>query len=547
MMRFWNQVLEGPSARRLQNILAAVLILLFFIHSAVSASQVSQTSDEDNHYKFGLNILHGNANRFKESVMPISAWNALPRFVSDALPDGFLKNLLGKLLAARLMTVLFACGIAYLVFHFSRSFYGFIPALVSLVLFTLDPNILAHSQLVTTDIFVTGLLLLTFFFAWRYALRRNWVNAFLLAASLGFSQITKYTAISFAPLLFLTLLIYDLAQFLRVRSLMWRKELLRLLRQYLELMALVIVISILILNIAYLFRRSFTPFGEYTFRYALFSGLQNELPVLNTIPVPVPYAHLQGLDWVLEYDKTGQGHGNEYLLGQTRRGQGFPGYYIIAFFLKEPFPTQLVIFLALIVYFIDKNRRARFWQQEIFLFVPIVFYTLYFNFFYNSQIGIRYYLVVFPLLFVFAGGLFLHWQRFSRAQVLVTGVALIYLVISLLSYFPYYLAYFNESIPDRRYAYLYLADSNLDWGQGKFALKAYMQANPQADFEPEKMKPGWIIVSPNSLVGVVKPPEKYAWLRENFDPVGTIANEYLVYRISPQEFDKKCAETGFCK
>jgi hypothetical protein len=43
-----------------------------------------------------------------------------------------------------------------LVFYWSRALHGFLPAVFSLLLYALDPNIIAHSQLVTTDIYAAG-------------------------------------------------------------------------------------------------------------------------------------------------------------------------------------------------------------------------------------------------------------------------------------------------------------------------------------------------------------------------------------------------------
>ena len=41
----------------------------------------------------------------------------------------------------------------------------------------------------------------------------------------------------------------------------------------------------------------------------------------------------------------------------------------------------------------------------------------------------------------------------------------------------------------------------------------------------------------NWLVGVFAP-EKFRWLRENFEPDGHIAYSYLVYRITPQDLER---------
>lgn len=95
-------------------------------------------------------------------------------------------------------------------------------------------------------------------------------------------------------------------------------------------------------------------------------------------------------------------------------------------------------------------------------------------------------------------------------------------------------------------AYKYLADSNVDWGQGKNELQQYLSEHPGALYKPNNIRPGRLVVRVNDLVGVTEDPEKYAWLRNNFEPVETIAYSYLVYKISPEDIDKLCATTTYC-
>ena len=125
-------------------------------------------------------------------------------------------------------------------------------------------------------------------------------------------------------------------------------------------------------------------------------------------------------------------------------------------------------------------------------------------------------------------------------------VLISYMLVSVLSHYPYYLSYFNEFIWDRKQAYKYLADSNIDWGQGRYELDQYLLAHPDAIYKPQKARSGNIIVRVNDLVGVTVDPNQYAWLRNNFDPVGTIADAYLIYKISPNELKKLCATTTYC-
>ena len=235
----------------------------------------------------------------------------------------------------------------------------------------------------------------------------------------------------------------------------------------------------------------------------------------------------------------------------TRFGEGFPGYYVIVSLFKIPIATQIIIWTALGVYFLDAKRRQWFLKKEWFLLWPILFYTIYFNFFFTAQMGLRHYLIVFPLLYVFAGGLFKGWGSFTRTQKGLSFVLASYLIASVISYYPNYLGYLNEIIWDRKMAYKYLADSNLDWGQDYFTLMEYKNEHQEvkkAPWIPSKLKKtATYFVDVNLLVGVFNGPTPYAWLRENFEPVGMIAPSYLLFEITPDEMYHLCATTNYCK
>ena len=77
-------------------------------------------------------------------------------------------------------------------------------------------------------------------------------------------------------------------------------------------------------------------------------------------------------------------------------------------------------------------------------------------------------------------------------------------------------------------------------------LDAYLAAHPQADYEPKSIKPGQIVISVNALVGVLGDANQYAWLRENFEPVDSIADEYLVFHITPQQVTEMCTRINSC-
>jgi hypothetical protein len=534
--------------------LLALLMVLFFVgFNYYSVQGVSRTPDEEDHLQYGENILGGNSDRLvdhaglvDDSKMPVSVLNALPRIIAlDFLDNGLLKSFLRKLLAARLVTVLFSACVAWVVFLWSRSLYGVIPALASLLLYIFDPNIIAHSQLVTTDIYAVGLITFTLYWLWKFAKERNIKNGLIFALFLGVSQVAKYTAIVLLPMSLLLLILHD--WFGKWRYELDKKVIGRDVAKIFGYVLIALIICIGIINVGYLANRSFTPLKDYDFQSAGLQNLQNGFPVLGGVPVPTPYPYLQGLDLVLYRESTGTGYGNIYLLGNLHPVEGFKGYYFVASLFKVPVATQLILLAALVVYFRDKTRRSHFWQDEVFMLLPVLFFTIFFNFFYNTQIGIRFYLIIFPLLYVFAGNLFRNYRSFNLLQWSACLLAVLYLVASVLSYYPHYIAYFNELVGDRKMAYRILADSNLDWEQSRDDLEKYLKEHPGAVYLPSGIRAGQIVVSVNDLVGVSAPgPQYYAWLRENFVPDGTIAYSYLIYNISQNEVDHLCETKSIC-
>ena len=528
-----------PATKFLQtNWQPAILIALlsvFFAINVLSLDHLAPTADEEKHYLYGTNILELNADRFDDSKMPFSVLNALPNKLSGLFPAGQLRTFMQKFYTARLVTILFSMGVAYMVSHWAKQLYGSYAGLLALFLYTWDPNIIAHSMLVTTDIFALGMMLFSLYFFWKFLNQPTWKNGILSAFVLGLSQLAKYTCVFLYPLFLLLVIVFFFQKwFLAIKQREYRKLIQHVTGTILYAL-IFILISILIINVGFLFNRTFLPLQSYNFSSELFQTVQDKLAGAGNLPVPVPYPYIEGLDLVRFRERTGFGFGRMYLFGELREHEGFKGYYFYATLLKMPVAIQIVVLAALVAY-LRKFKVKPFLQNEEFLLLPALFFTVYFNFFYRAQIGIRYFIVVFPLLYILCGSLLQHWEQISLRQKAVGGVLSIYLVLSVLSYHPHYIPYFNEIVWDRRFAYKYLADSNLDWGQAEFYLEDYLAENPNARVEPLQPRDGTTIVSVNALVGVVDERDKYAWLRENFDPVDTIAYMYLVYKISTPEF-----------
>jgi hypothetical protein len=101
------------------------------------------------------------------------------------------------------------------------------------------------------------------------------------------------------------------------------------------------------------------------------------------------------------------------------------------------------------------------------------------------------------------------------------------------------MSYFNELIGRRVNAYRYLADSNLDWEDRGHDIARFTAEHPEIDLviEPPAPRAGHILVGANNLVGIYEP-ERYRWLRENFEPVGHIGYSYLLFEVTPERLEE---------
>lgn len=518
-----------PHSVNKNNLLALILLLVSLIINVSSLKYLSQTYDEGTHLQYGLNILSGNPDRsavgyLGNSKMPITALNAFPKYILDKLGNPRLPKKSDELMCFRIPTVAASILLGWLVFIWTRRLYGSSAGLFSLFIYVFSPNILAHSQLVTTDIYATATIAWSIYCFYRFLDNPNWKRLLLFGMSTGLSFISKYTSLYLIPQF---ILIWGLFHLCKGNSLSQIKPKLKI-----KFLISFMVVVWVIVNSAFLWDSIFLPIKDYKLKSDISIQLQQHLGPLAEAPTLIAYPFIEGIDWVYHDDREKITSGNIYLLGNIRSDRGFPGYYIVALIFKEPIPILIMGILAGIgIFWRFKSNHAL--TKEIFLFVPVIFFFIFFSFLFNTQVGIRHLLVVYPMVYVFLGSLIpLAKTYFFRLKPILTWLS-IYLIVSTLSYHRHYLSYFNEFVWDRKLAYKILADSNLDWGQSQRYLEEYMLNYPEAVFEPKTPTSGKIIVAVNNLVGVFsKGHEQFRWLRENFKPTGHIAYSYLIFDIS---------------
>jgi hypothetical protein len=170
-----------------------------------------------------------------------------------------------------------------------------------------------------------------------------------------------------------------------------------------------------------------------------------------------------------------------YMAGELR--PRFTSYFAVAYLLKEPLAAILLAFAGLVLSFRKKSVTA---LQRLFLLAPPLVFFLG-TAMLADQIGVRYIMPVLPFAHLLGGlalaTLFTITAKWGRW----VAVALCaWLVLAVAGVYPDHLSYFNESAclmsdpaqigldGGSKCGFLWLDDSNVDWGQGLRQLKLWL-------------------------------------------------------------------------
>jgi hypothetical protein len=219
--------------------------------------------------------------------------------------------------------------------------------------------------------------------------------------------------------------------------------------------------------------------------------------------------YIDGLREVQFHNKLGHA---AFFLGKTSSGK-IPAYYPVAMLLKWP-PIVLITAIAGLVLLIANRRR--FPRAAIIDFIllaifPVLSIVLAMNA--RLHIGVRHVLPAYPFLLLLAADAWWMAQQSTR-RTLWTAVLVVACVANAadaLRYAPDYLSYFTPFVRPSQ-AHNLLTDSNLDWGQGLLALRAYQQQHPG-----EPISLGYFGTMDPFLYGI-----RYTPFAEGDRPTGTV-------------------------
>ncbi len=549
--------------------------LLMVVHLALGvhcARRFSVTHDEYWHLPAGLAVLKTGRFDAENLNPPLSrAWSALPLAMlgvslgepaapndSTALGDHFLIENLARYnefyAYARFMNLVWSVLTGLVIVVWGRELFGEGAAVVGAALWFLCPVVLSNAVLVTPDLCTAFFFIATPYAAWRFACEPTGRRALAVGVLLGLAQLSKFTCVVLYPIVFAEWIVVRCRG--RLEPVRWRRSA----GQWLA----ALIVSLFVLNAGYLFRGTGQPLNSYQFASDTLATIATAAQPIGGVWVPAPRDYVTGFDRqrsIMEVLHP------VYLDEELWVGGGFRDYYFWTCAYKWPHAIQALVLTALASCLFTRVGR-RHWRAHAALLLPAALMVGIASAS-HMQLGIRYILPAFPLVYLFTGhlGAWLTQPRWNWRKIWV-GVCLAALPCGL-RYHPHHLAYFNELSGGPVDGSNHLLDSNIDWGQDlrelheylidqkiEFVRLAYFGMVPPGRMGfhyqlPLSLKqvhaagaipPGWYAVSVNFVQGrphtirdaddQVRPVDafEFDYLRR-LDPVARIGWSINVYRI----------------
>src|SRR5438067_4424480 len=490
-----------------------IAILLAALHAALAitaAIEKSPTFDEPTHLTAGYSYWLKNDYRLDpENGNWPARWAALPLVLSRPI---FLENAAWKqadvgqvserflyhsgnnseriVLLGRSMIGVVGAGLCLLIFFCSNRLFGAIGGLISELLAVFDPNLLAHSALITADVTAA------FFFTaatWGYFQLLQSVNKrWFVITALSWSGLflAKMSAPAFLlvavilatlPLLSREPMTIRLTRFERRVAARWRKVVL-----IIGLTGALVAIVVAAIWASYGFR--FSPFAQneparqvWNMRWQ--ACLSDHTTLENIVAFArdhhlLPEAYLYGFAFT---NKSAM-YRPAFLDGEWSN-TGFTSFFPRALVYKHPIPLLLLLIAALVAGFLRwrnawKNGSRSAILRHLRRLSPIwALVLVYATFSLTSHlnIGHRHLLPIYPAIFIGCGACTYFFRTQSgKAVAIFAGAMMCWQIIESSLLRPDYLSYFNQVSGGPKAGYKHLVDSSLDWGQDLPILKNWL-------------------------------------------------------------------------
>lgn len=610
--------------RKITNILAGVILAIMFILAVASMWNDSVIMDESPHITAGYSYLTHQDMRVNPEHPPlIKDLAALPLLFLDLnFPDKgpeWNNNIndqwtLGTqflyesgndpdkiIFWGRMGPILVMILLGFYIFKWTREEFGDKTALMALVLYSFSPTILAHGRFVTTDIgAATGIFISTYYFV--KFLRDKTPKHFILSAlTFGLAILAKFSTFLLFPLFGLLALLYGFIQMdAPLKQKLWNSF------KHGVMSACIIAAGfIFVVGPVYQFHVwNYPPERQKSDMTTILSSYGNRAiadPAIWMADKPVLRPFAQYAFGLLMVSQRATGGNTTFFEGEVSAA-GWISYFPTIYLLKEPLAKHIMILIAIygfIRLFIANTARRKstepslasalthwaknnYHEVAMFGFIALYWFVTLRS---NLNIGVRHIIPTFPFVYVLISAEINKWAVMKNGEAMtmaqsfdeiknkikshskiftrhiIVFVLLLWYVISTISVFPSFLAYFNELAGGPSNGHNHAVDSNLDWGQDLKRLAQYVDENKIDKIAVEyfgggspryylgdKFIPWWsskgayhgyFAVSATLLQNAIgtpapgfqiKPEDTYSWLKGK-EPITTIGHSIFVFKL----------------
>lgn len=380
-----------------------------------------------------------------------------------------------RLFHARLMCLPFFWLGAVVAHRFATEFWqSRLSGFVAFVLWCVEPTLMAHGELITSDCAAASFGLCNAFAFWCWYREVNLRTTLILGLCTGLAMSVRLGWV-ISPLLYalvaIALMLGD-----------WAQGQLVPVRRRISSFLGAMLMALLVLNGTYGFAGTFRSLDSFEFASAsLSAGSGNRFrdTWIGAVPLPVPAPYVTGLD--LQRKDFETPHQETFAAGEWYdRGQWW--YYMYGLCVKTTHAHQFLIALALLLAVLGVTCRPR--LEWLILIGPAACVIGMASVMDEFTSHFRYIIPAYGFLIVLASAAGATWSG-SRQAVVVTGqkyVCVFALVAAGLSAgcaFPHHLAYFNEWSGGVSGQFRCLLHSSLDWGQDLWILESQVRQLPQ--------------------------------------------------------------------
>jgi len=485
---------SGASPRRLLAIAAmAMLICVYAAEVTLASRALSATWNEPYHLlagysywqraDYGVNPEHPPLAKLVGAAPLLLMHLKAPRIgrddskgVADKQGANFVygNDAGALLLRARLAEAVMGLVLLLLIFEVGSRMFDVGVAWIAVTLAVFEPNLLAHSALVTTDLALTLFYFAAIYALWRTARRPSAIHLVGCGAMTGLALASKHSALILLPLLALMAAVEIIYRIKRAASEQTapRSVLVSEIRTWATRLFIIYAIAILVLWGFYRFRFTARPDG-----LPLWSGFATYAGLLKSRIAPwtlitagryklLPQSYLFGLIDVMIVTA---GPRMAFLLGRLHPHAVWY-YFPVAFVIKSTLGFLALLILGMVV--IKAWAGQSYLKAAYLLIPPAIFMGAALTA--GTNLGVRHVLPIYPfLILAAAAGAWEPLRRRKAWAIVVAGLVILHAASSLHS-LPDYLAYSNELFGGTSNTYRNLSDSNADWGQGLLEAKQYL-------------------------------------------------------------------------